>query len=57
MKAGPFFIVSLVAKVAKKIKFSLISSENKLVTQVNIYFVKWSNLLFDACAIKHAQFM
>ena len=36
------------------IKFSLISSENKLVTLLKIYFVKVSNLLFVALDIKQA---
>ena len=49
IKAGPFFIVSFDAKVAKIMKFSVISSENKLVTLLKIYYlVVISNLfVFD----------
>ena len=49
---GLFFIQSLLAWVAKIIKFSLTSPANKLVTQLKIYWVNISILLFVAFAIK-----
>ena len=57
INAGPEFIVSLFACVARINKFSLISSENKLVTLVKIYLVKISNLLAVAFAIKQTTFI
>ena len=52
MKSGPLIKVSSLAYVANTIKFSLISSENKLVTQLNIYLVNISNLFVFDLAIK-----
>ena len=47
-KAGPFYAVSLLAKVANTIKFSVTSSENKEVTLLKIYLVNVPFLLvFD----------
>jgi len=47
-KACPFFVNSLLAKVANTIKFSVTSSENKEVTLQKIYLVNVPILLvFD----------
>ena len=48
MKSGPSDKVSSHAKVANIINFSLMYSENRLITLLNIYLIKISSLfVFD----------
>ena len=52
-----FFIKYLFECVTITIKFSMTSSVNRLVAQLNIYLVNISNFPYDSFPIKHKKFI